>query len=373
MKKLFLFLFISTILISCKSESIVEPDVNEEVECIRTALQFSLREHGIPGGVIAIIDGDSEKYIAEGYANIENLTPMGEDMKFRMASNSKTFTGRLVLMLVEEGLLNLEDKLIDHLPTCGIQYADTITVAQLLNHTSGIGNYNGHPDFDVPWFDNPTYNWSHDEILDLIKKRDPYFYPGTPDAWLYSDSNFFLLGLIVEKVTERSIEELIDERLISELNLSNTSFPTDSDMPDGSSTGYRFNKAENSLEEIVQLSPTAPWCAGAMITNVKDLSVWVKALGDGTFLTDEMQAKCYDFFPFRPGSNAGYGLGLMEVSGLRGHTGMIQGFESCMLYSPINDVSVVVWVNRCNEDQGIQPATSLALSTFMTLYPEIFN
>ena len=98
----------------------------------------------------------------------------------------------------------------------------------------------------------------------------------------------------------------------------------------------------------------------------------MKELGSGTFLSSEMREKCFDFFPSSPGSALTYGLGLMEIYGLRGHTGMIQGYESCMLYSPVNDVSIVVWVNRCNEDQGIQPAVSLCVHTFQKLYPELF-
>lgn len=374
MRSIYLFIILTlVILVSCTVEETLVPDLTQQIEDVRIELKQAMLNHGIPGGVIAVFDGDEEIIISEGYANIDDLTAISADMKFRIASNTKTLTARRILMLAEEGELNLEDNLTDYLPDCGILYADVITIKQLLNHTSGIANYNGQEAFGDIWFTNPLYEWSVVEILDLIRNATPDFYPGTPDAWNYSDSNYFLLGLIIEEITNNSAEDEISLNVISLVGLENTSFPVNSEMPDGYCTGYRFDAEQNSLVDASNISPTAPWTGGAIISDIRDLGKWVRELGSGSLLTPEMREQCFTFMPVSPGSQLGYGLGVMEIFGtLRGHTGMIQGYESCMLYCPESDVSIIVFVNRCNEDQGIQPATSLCVHAFQTLYPEMF-
>jgi len=360
-----LFIF----LINTCNDSVTPPVLDEKVEAVRTEFQKLILKHGIPGGVVGIFNGDDVTIIEEGNANIETLTPISADMKFRIASNTKTFTARTILILIDEERLSLEDNLIDILPDCNIQYADIITIEQILNHTSGIANYNGQDAFGDKWFTDATYVWSKEEILNLIRGAQPDFYPG--ESWNYSDSNYFLLGLIIEKVTNNTAENEITTRLINALSLQSTTFPTTPDMPEGFSNGYRYIDSM-FLVDATEISPTAPWTGGAIISNIYDLGKWVKAVGTGEFLSDELKTKCFDMVIFDQAHQLGYGLGVFGFGDLRGHTGMIQGYQSCMLYSPQNEVSIVVWVNRCNETQPEQPATTLCVFAFQTMYPDLF-
>lgn len=374
MKSFYLLFLLMFVVTSCSNEKIPNPDSNPGIKKIRTELKQTLLKHGIPGAVVAVFDGENETFITEGYADIEKLTPINEDMKFRIASNTKTFTARRILQLIEEGRLNLGDKLITLLPGCGIKYADSISVKQLLNHTSGIANYNGQSAFTKTWFTNPLYKWSAEEILNIIRNSTPDFLPGTPGAWKYSDSNYYLLGLIIEKITNNSARNEITDNVIKPLGLSNTSFPATPEMPEVYCTGYKFDADKKSLVSAININPAAPWTAGAIVSNVSDLGKWVKELGSGSRLTEKMRRECFNFVPFAPGSHYAYGLGVMQITGgLRGHTGMIQGYESCMLYSPEKDAGIVVFFNRCNEDQGIQPAVLLCFNSFKILYPELFE
>jgi hypothetical protein len=110
-----------------------------------------------------------------------------------------------------------------------------------------------------------------------------------------------------------------------------------------------------------------------MISNVYDLGKWAKAVGTGELITDNMKIDCFDFVPADEKSPMSYGLGVFGLFGsLRGHTGVIQGFQSCFLYSPVLDVSIVAWVNKCNETQPDQPATHMVVNSFHTLYHELF-
>lgn len=354
------------------NESKPAPKENPKFDELRAELKKSLLKYGIPGGIIAVFENGTQTIIEEGYSNIETLTPIKAHMKFRIASNTKTFTALTILLLIDEGRLNLTDKLTDHLPFCGVPYADSVTIEQLLNHTSGIGNYNGSSKFINTWFSDPLKAWTKEEILDIIRNMAPDFLPGEPGKWKYSDSNYFLLGLIVEKITGSLAETEITNRLINALNLQNTSFPLTPDMPDGYCPGYKYNNEQGCLEESSRITPTGPWTGGAIVSNVYDLGKWAKIIGTGKLLSDSLRSKYFSFTPSFLETPLSYGLGIMQVMGLRGHTGMIQGYESCMLYSPEKDVSIVVWVNRCNEDQRFQPAPFLCVKAFKKLYPELF-
>jgi len=352
-----------------KDSSPVSPATNPAwYENVDSSISQIMVTSGSPGAIVGIFENDKPLAVfAKGYSNIASLTKMKDDMKFRIASNTKTFTAITVQLLVEDNLIDLNKHLIDYLPNCGIQYAETITVRQLLNMTSGIASYNEQSQFVDVWNSNPLIPWTKEQLLNIIQTSTPDFYPGT--SWHYSDSNYFLLGLIIEAATNQSSESEITNKILLPLSLNNTSFPVTPDMPDNYCSGYKLDQS-NVLVESSRISPTGPWTGGAMISNIYDLGKWVKVLGTGSLLSDNMKIQCFDW---KTGPNGVfYGLGVMRVLGLRGHDGLIQGFETIMLYSPEKDAAVVVMLNKGNEDQHAQPAASLCINIFRTVFPELF-
>lgn len=369
MNKFLIIIFIVGILItSCKKDdepASVTPVWYSHVDSIITQTMVS---SGSPGAIVGIFQYNNEPIVyAKGYSNISTLTEMDQNLNFRIASNTKTFTAQTVMLIAEDGLIDLDKHLNFYLPDCGIQYADTITVRQMLNMTSGIANYNAQAQFVDIWNSDPLIPWEKDTILSIINSASPDFYPGS--SWNYSDSNYFLLGLLIETVTDNTVESEITNRILIPLEFNNTSFPITPDMPEDYCFGYKLNSS-NILVECSRISPTGPWTGGAMISNIYDFGNWAKVLGTGSVLSESMKEQCFDWITIS--ENTYYGLGLIQLAGLRGHTGMIQGYETIMLYSPEKDATIVVMLNKCNEDQHSQPAASLCINLFQVIYPDLF-
>lgn len=364
---LFSIILIVLLFISCnESSSLVTPIKNPHwFEKVDSVITQTMVQGGYPGAIVGIFEHDKPVAVyAKGYSNIASLTKMKEDLKFRIASNTKTFTAQTVLLLTQDKLIDLDKHLIDYLPNCGIQYSDIITVRQLLNMTSGIASYNEQPQFVDVWNADPLIPWTKEAILNIIKTAEPDFYPGTNGH--YSDSNYFLLGLIIEAVTHHSAETEITNRILIPLGLNNTSFPVTPDMPNTYCSGYKLDST-NALIDCSRVTPTGPWTGGAMISNVYDLGKWIKVLGTGSLLTKDMKKQCFNWVKIDGGTD--YGLGAIQVLGLIGHTGLIQGFESIMLYSPVNDASVIVMFNKGNENIPGVASARLCVGIFKTIYP----
>jgi len=346
---------------------------NAQMIRIESVISEVLQKSGAPGALVGIVGAtDTPIIIAKGYSNISSSTPMEGDLKFRIASNTKTYTAMTVLQLADDPVdpkIDLDKTLEYYLPGSGIAYADVITVRQLLNHTSGVASYNEIAAFLDIWLVNPLYEWTKTEIMDIIRSGSPDFYPGTAGKWKYSDSNYFLLGLIIEKVTGSSAESVITAMTIDKVGLSSTVFPTTSEAPTPYCTGYKMDSSGN-LVEVIKVHPSGPWTGGAMTSDIRDLAKWVKVLGNGSLLSEMMKAECFTFVPAVDGST--YGLGLMEINGLRGHTGTIQGHETAIFYSTQKDLAVVVMLNRCNEENYTGSSIEINIKIFRILAPELF-
>ncbi len=343
-----------------------------QMKSIDALISKKLLTSGAPGAIVGILRAtDPPIILPRGYSNISSSTPMSGDLKFRIASNTKTFTAMTVLSLADADppKIDMDRTLEDYLPGCGIRYANVITVRRLLNHTSGVASYNEIAAFVNVWLSNPLFVWTKSEIVNIIKSGSPDFYPGTAGKWKYSDSNYFLLGLIIEAVTGNTAESEITAKTIDRVGLSNTFFPTSPEAPTPYCTGYKLGSNGN-LTEVTQIHPSGPWTGGAMTSNIRDLAKWAKVLGNGSLLSEAMKAECFTFVPAKKIMT--YGLGLIEVKGLRGHEGSIQGHETTMLYSRQKDLAVVVMLNRCNEEIYIGASAEINIGIFKILAPELF-
>ncbi|MBE9064888.1 serine hydrolase [cf. Phormidesmis sp. LEGE 11477] len=189
----------------------------------------------VPGISVAITSPFGDLSKVSGTANLENNTPVEKGDRFEVGSITKTFTATTLLKLVEAGILTLEDTLTDWLPanvTDSLPNASEITLRQLLNHTSGVAEYDSI--LIEQGQQNPLVflrDWQPEEIVALIGEADPFFAPG--EGWQYSNTNFILAGMVVEAATGNDLAAEVRSQIIDPLELDNTFFGAAEDIPEG--------------------------------------------------------------------------------------------------------------------------------------------
>ncbi|MFC8197335.1 serine hydrolase domain-containing protein [Streptomyces sp. NPDC060006] len=274
-------------------------------------------------GVVAQSTGPrGSRYANAGVADKATGAAARSGDRFRMASASKTFVATVVLQLVGEGRLSLDDSVEHWLP--GVVSGNgndgsRITVRQLLQHTSGLFNYTGDfaPLTSVDAYQAGRYTtWTPEQLVGIAMRHAPEFEPGA--KWSYSNTNYILAGMIIEKVTGHSWEQQVTRRIIRPLGLRDTSVPTtDTRIPGRHLHGYSdFGKTGPTIDTTA-FNPSAAGAAGAVIGTTADLTRFYKALLGGKLLRSaelkEMKTtvRTPDLDVVWPG--ASYGLGLMRV------------------------------------------------------------
>jgi D-alanyl-D-alanine carboxypeptidase len=321
-----------------------------------------------PGLVVGIwVPGKGKFVRAFGTGDLSTNAPLRLDDHFRIASNTKTFTATAVLQLVDKGSLRLQDHLQKFIP--GIPYGNQITIKELLNMSAGIYDFTTDEELVKKFVDDPLLpGWTPQDLIPVIQSHKPAFAPGTAVA--YSDSNYVLLGLIVEKVTGRKLGDVIQTEILDKLGMRNTSYPTTPDLPAPFSRGY-YPVTDASPREITEINPDFPAGAGAMISTLGDLRIWVKALATGKLLSPATQKLRLEINPFTGGGSAtGYGLGIYKLEGFLGHNGAVLGYSSAMFYLPSSDATFVVIGN--NSGDNTLAATNIFVGLAYYLFPEQF-
>lgn len=303
-----------------------------------------------PGALIGVwYPGHGVWQHAAGIGDLATAAPVTLTDHVRIASNTKTFVATVVLQLVDEGLVGLDDAIEDYVP--GIPNGAEITVRQVLGMDAGIADYIAVPEIAQEYEANPLISLSLEEILTWIRESTPDFAPGA--EFRYSNSNYIILGFLIEAVTGKTPETAIQERLIAPLGLTETSFPLTPSMPDPYMHGYFAAALGDPLIDVTRSNPRFPWTAGAMISTLADLRVWVEALANGSLLSAETQAAREAWRPISPAyPGTAYGLGLLNLDGFLGHNGGIAGYSSWMLHEPATGFTIIVVANRAGEQGG---------------------
>ncbi|MEV7602726.1 serine hydrolase domain-containing protein [Kitasatospora sp. NPDC089797] len=301
-------------------------------DAVQQGLNALVRNDGPPGTLASVQDrgGRTRGYTA-GVADVTTRAAVPRDGQVRIGSNTKTFTAVVALQLVGEGRLGLDEPVETYLP--GIVRGDgidgrRITVRQLLQHTSGLPDYEG----DIPDSDLQQRYFEPRELLDLAFRHPAAAAPGA--TFGYSSTNYVLAGLIVQKVTGRPIAEEIDRRIVQRLGLRHTSFPAAGDrtLREAHPHGYRRDEPGGPLIDTTELDPSAGWAAGQMVSTGDDLNRFFTALLAGRLLPQAQLAQMRTTVPIGD-TGAGYGLGIvsrpLSCGGVYwGHGGDIPGFES---------------------------------------------
>lgn len=322
----------------------------------------------IPGVIAGVwIPGQGTWIYAAGVANLDSGEGMDPAMHFRIASNTKTFTANRILQLADKDELELDDPLskwISDFPN-----GSQITIRQLLNMTSGIFSFTEDDGFNQAYTNNPLEKLTPEQEVAIAIAHPPYFPPG--QGYHYSDTNYTLLGMILEKATGNQAEDEITKNILVPLGLEETSFPTTPAMPEPFAHGYRLESTASGTiyKDITLADPSVPWTGGAMISTLDDLKDWAKAWGKGGLLSVEMHRQQLMWVPI-PGQerwNVQYGLGIFSLGGFLGHTGAIFGYNSFMGYLPSADATIVVLANLSTNDSG--EAAFIFLKLAQLLFP----
>ncbi|CAN5733628.1 serine hydrolase domain-containing protein [soil metagenome] len=306
----------------------------------------------IPGLVAAIIYPDGSIWGgASGQSQLEPSRRSTPYTPYVVGSITKTFIAATIMELVEEGAPALDDPLSDWLPD--YPRAADMTLRHLLSHTSGVHNYFEQRTYNTKVFKTMKgHHWAPQEILDTFAEP-PYFAPGA--GYYYSNTNFILLGMVIEAETGMDLDGVLDERFITPLGLSDTYFQDNAPPPPTAAHGYLLKSSGyKQVSDSTNYRPTisaatVAWAAGAIVASPRDIARWGHELYGGNLLEPESLAEMTDY-NYSTYAKGAYGLGtrtrIYDGTRMFGHTGSLRGFVGAMWHYVDADLTIVVLTNR---------------------------
>ncbi len=284
-------------------------------------------------GTVALAKDGKITYMRSfGFTDLENKSQDNDSTEYRIGSISKTFTAVLILKTVDKNKLTIDQTIDKWFPS--IPNAKLITVSDLLYHRSGIHNFTDDSTY-LEWNTKPK---SESELLSLIEKGGSDFDPGTKMA--YSNSNYVLLSILLEKINQKTYEQLLNEEIIQPLQLQRTYYGKKINPANNESYSYTFNG--QGFEKSTETDMSIPRGAGAIVSTPTDLIKFINALFKGQLLTQKT-------FELMTTPKDNFGMGLFKVPfGNKtgwGHTGGIDGFRSVFSYFPSDSISYALCTN----------------------------
>jgi D-alanyl-D-alanine carboxypeptidase len=351
------------------------------------------KEMLVPGAVVILHTPNGNFATTYGVTTYRGTVPTGFEQHVRVGSNTKTWTGTVILQQVQEGLLRLNDPVSKYRPD--VPNGDKITIEQLLTMRSGLFNYSTTFELNRTLDDQPTKAWTQAELLALAYKYNKANFTPSGGSFSYSNTNTVLLGLIAEqREGGKPLAAIMRDRLFAPLGLKNTLFPdiASNSIPAPYARGYMYGNNVLTMDSPPALpkemqaaaragmlapgdqtdaNPSWGWAAGAGISTADDLVTWVQALVGGKLLNADLQARrlasVVTIDPNNPNS-ASYGWAIAKFGNLYGHTGELPGYNSFMGHDPVNGVTLVVWANLAPTVDGHDPATMIAAALIGMLY-----
>ncbi|ARQ69101.1 serine hydrolase domain-containing protein [Streptomyces marincola] len=294
-----------------------------------------------PGAAVHAGDSSGSWTLSSGTGTFGADRPIAADEHFRAGSQTKTFVATVVLQLAEEGRVSLDAPIEGYLPgvVTGNGHDGTrITVRQLLQHISGIGAYGPAPGIETPPAE-PDGTYALAELVRHGLNRMPAVEPGT--SFIYSNINYWILGMLVEELTGTPVHRAVTERVIEPLGLERTVFPAPGEraLPEPAVNGYHGARVGpvQFWTPVISYDPSLFSSAAAMVSTLEDLTSFYRALTAGEILSPASLAEMRDVWPV---GEAGYGLGLSRYRELScggtawGHDGLLLGY---MTYTLVTD------------------------------------
>lgn len=319
----------------------------------------------LPGVTVGIWTPDFTYTKAVGKADLKTGLERKFDDKIRIGSITKTFVATVILQLVDEGKFGIDDALSKFYPS--YPNSENITLRQILDMTSGIPDYIEDPLVLQSFLYDRTNKFTPQELMDATIALPPFFAPGK--GWEYSNGNYNILGMLIEKITGNKIEDEIYKRIIQPLGLTSTSYPVTPYIEGQYSHGYFPDTVTGELKDFTVMDPSITWAAGCMISNIPDLKIYAEALANGNLLSKKTQEERLKFVNTGVKDFLKYGLGIFSMNGFIGHNGGITGYNTTMCYNPGLNCLIIVSVNEFGVNGG--KSDNIFAKLAMTLYPEM--
>jgi D-alanyl-D-alanine carboxypeptidase len=319
---------------------------------------------GAPGAILLVRDDHRSAVYTAGYGDVPNQTPIRPDDHFKIASLTKSYTASVVLQLVGEHRLRLSDSVERWLPGV-VPNGRHIKVAQLLQHLSGLFDYSNDPRLLEPYLDGDLgFYWAPRQLIDLAVSHEPLYPPGQTDHATYSNTNYVLLGLIVEAITGNPIGEELQRRIFDPLSLDNTLYQTEPGLPSPYAHGYLLLGPPPALD-VTDLSPSLSPASGAIVSTAEDVADFYRALLEGRVVKPKLlrqmkrtisEGTMVDI----PGQEYGLGIEMFPTScgPSWGHNGTVAGYVTFIFSAEDGDEQALLLVNH---DGGTLPPAAAAL------------
>src|SRR5690242_10060937 len=277
-----------------------------------------------------------------GYRNAETRVLNDANSIYQLGSVTKQFTSAIILKLQAEKKLSVTDQLSKYFPD--YPKGDSITIKQLLTHTSGIYNYTNDENFMKNEITKPK---TREQMMALFENKPLDFSPGT--SWSYSNSGYSLLGYIIEKVTNTSYEQAVRDYIFSPLKMTNSGFDFTHLKNFDKTIGYLVLNARDTVRAPI-VDSTVSFSAGAIYSTTGDLYRWSHTLENNTILSASQQNEAYT--PVK--NNYGYGWQIDSIDGKRrvAHGGGIPGYITIISRVPADEVTIILLSNASNETIG---------------------
>lgn len=333
-----LLLFIILKFFSCQLNT---PTISSSLEFSIDSLITPFIDSAKAAGVAIAVYKKNEKILLKsyGYADLEFKTKLPTDASFEIGSVTKQFTTAAILQLVDSGKIDLDEDFTQYIRfnTQGRK----IPVRRLMDHTSGIKGYTEMPVFESL----APFKYPKDTLLRFVEKEKFDFEPG--DALIYNNSAFFILGLILEKVTGSTYKDYVQKNLFDKAGMKNSYYCSESKVIFNRANGY--DMGEHGLQRAGYLDHQWPYSAGSLCSTVEDLVRWNEAIHHGKILSEKMYTEFLSTATFNNGVKGKYAKGISVTTDhgqrMLQHGGGIYGFLSENRYYPKEDISIIVLIN----------------------------
>src|SRR5947207_10848906 len=287
------------------------------------AIRRGIKRASVPGAIVGIWHDDRAPYVRTfGVRDTASGQPMATDLYMRIGSNTKAFVVTGILMLADQGKLGLDDPIDRYVKD--VPSGDRITLRQLAQMRSGLYNYSDDTNKDIP--QQPYRQWKPRELLEVAFRHPLAFPPGS--AFDYCNTNTVLLGLVVEKVSARSLASFIEQNILNPEGMTHTVFPAGAEIPSPHSHGY-YKMPDGKIVDATDWNPSWGWASGNLISTLDDMRVWTRDLAMGKLISPAMKKEQQQFLSAPPeGDGALYGLGREYQKVWSRHDGDIMSYMS---------------------------------------------
>jgi D-alanyl-D-alanine carboxypeptidase len=356
-------------------------------------VEATAKELLVPGAMVLLRTPDGDFAFGYGTTELGVANPPRADTHFRIASNTKTMTAAVIVLLAQDGKLRFGDSVSKYVQ--GVPKGDEITIGELLKMRSGLPHYTDAPEVTESLDHDPKRAWTPQEMLATAFKRPS---PSAPDTeYDYCNTNYVLLGLIAEHIEGKPLAQIFQDRLFGPLGMTHTLLParTSNAIPEPYAHGYMYGGSAYAMTDApypadlqaaaragtlkpnddTAQNPSYATAAGGAISTAEDLATWMRALAGGKVFNADYQRQWLESpraqDPSAPdGQKYGYGITLMSFGPNRiyFHGGEMPGFNSFMGYDPVNDVTLIVWTNLTLSLDGQHTANTIMLKMLDRIY-----